>query len=154
VNLQAIIFNRINQLLFAVLSATLLAVPAIADEETDLDDVQEEWAEAVGSIKDYSVGQRDAAVEKAGDTLAAMDKSIEQLEQRTVDEWDDLSEEARETRLETLRTLTEKRNELAEWYGGMKYSSSQAWGEVKQGFAEAYDVLAEAWGDALDEFDD
>ena len=40
---------------------------------------------------------------------------------------------------------------LAEWYGGIKHSSDNAWDTVKQGFADAYrtlsESLAEAWGE-------
>jgi len=147
------IAGRAAPIAAAAIFALLLSGAAVADEETDLDDVQKEWSEAVGSIKDYSAAQRDAAVEKAGATLDSMDRSIEDLEQRTADEWEDMSEEAREARLETLRELAHQRNELAEWYGGMKHSSSQAWDEVKQGFVDAYDVLQEAWQDAVEEFD-
>jgi len=35
----------------------------------------------------------------------------------------------------------------------MKHSSSQAWGEVQEGFIDAYGVMQDAWNDALEEFD-
>ena len=53
-----------------------------------------------------------------------MDRHIEQLESRTRQEWDSLNQEARETRETALRALRKQRNEVAEWYGSMKYSSA------------------------------
>jgi hypothetical protein len=93
------------------------------------------------------------AVKNAGIALKKLDERIDVLTQRTADEWDELSEETREARLAALRNLTAQRRELAEWYGGMKHSSSQAWVEVREGFVDAYDILQDAWVDALEEFE-
>jgi hypothetical protein len=139
-----------------LMTSALLVTPVYAEpaaKDVDQQDVQADWSAAVESLKSYSVGQRDAAVEKAGETLADMDRSIEELEQRTAEEWAGLSDEARVARRKAIRELTARRNELAEWYGGMKYSSAQAWGEMQKGFAEAYKILQESWEDALEEFD-
>lgn len=144
-------------MLSATLSGPVSAEPSAENDDTgnvqDLQDVQKDWSEAVASLKNYSVTQRDAAIEKAGEMLADMDRSIEELEERTAEEWAELSDEARVARRKAIRELTTRRNELAEWYGGMKYSSAQAWDEMQQGFAEAYDILRESWEDALEEFD-
>jgi hypothetical protein len=133
---------------------------AYADDEgegvadsVELETVQEEWAEAVEALKGYSVNQREVAVEKAGEVLEDMDERIEVLQEQTVDEWESLSAETREARLEALRALVKQREELAEWYGGMKHSSAQAWGEVREGFIGAYGVLQDAWVDAAEEFE-
>jgi flagellar motility protein MotE (MotC chaperone) len=133
---------------------------AYADDEgegvadsVELETVQEEWAEAVEALKGYSVNQREVAVEKAGEVLEDMDERIEVLQEKTVDEWESLSAETREARLEALRALVKQREELAEWYGGMKHSSAQAWGEVREGFIGAYGVLQDAWVDAAEEFE-
>ena len=52
-----------------------------------------------------------------------------------------------------MEELTQKRNQLAEWYGGMKHSSVAAWGIVSEGFVEAYGVMEKAFSDAAKEFD-
>ena len=124
-----------------------------AADSVKLEDVQEELSAAIASLKGYSISQREVAVEKAGATLDELDKQIEVLRQRTANDWGSLSVEAREARLTALKNLTRQRNDLAEWYGGMKYSSSQAWNEVREGFVDAYEVLQNAWTDALGEFD-
>jgi hypothetical protein len=146
---------------FIMVSVFMLSANQLLAEEqgesgadpAQLEDVQEEWSEAIDSIKGYSVNQREAAVEKAGIELEKLDERIDVLKQRTADEWDTLSAETRAARLAALQELTVQRNELAEWYGGMKHSSSQAWVEVREGFVDAYDILQDAWGAALEEFE-
>ena len=159
---SALSSNQIS-LLMQILVASIAmtsAGPLMADEQDNVgadpenpENVQEEWAEAIESIKGYSVNQRDVAVKKAGIALEELDEHIDVLEQRTADEWDTLSVEARAARLKMLQNLTEQRKELAEWYGGMKHSSSKAWVEVREGFVDAYDVLQKAWVDAVEEFE-
>jgi hypothetical protein len=146
---------------FIAVSVFMLSANQLLAEEqgesgadpAQLENVQEEWSEAIDSIKGYSVNQREAAVEKAGIELEKLDERIDVLKQRTADEWDTLSAETRAARLAALQELTVQRNELAEWYGGMKHSSSQAWVEVREGFVDAYDILQDAWGAALEEFE-
>lgn len=122
-------------------------------DEASLEDVQEDWSEAIESLKGYTVSQRDAAAEEAAEALEDIDEQIEVLQQRTVDEWADLSVEAREARLEALNELVEQREKMAKWYLDMKDSSEQAWVEVREGFVDAYGVLEDAWADAAKEFE-
>lgn len=122
-------------------------------DASSLDDVQEQWSEAIDSLKGYTINQRDAAAEEAGAALEDIDEQIEVLQQRTVDEWADLSVEAREARLQALHELVEQREEMAKWYVDMKESSEQAWVEVRAGFVDAYDVLEDAWADAARQFE-
>ena len=64
-----------------------------------------------------------------------------------------MSETARADSEQTLQRLREGRHQLAEWYGGLKHSSSKAWGHVKEGFSKAYSSLREAWSAASKELD-
>jgi hypothetical protein len=159
----AVFFSKRNNLIIRFIVASVFmasANPLLAEEQGDdsadpvhLENTEEEWSEVVDSIKGYSVSQREVAVKNAGIALKKLDERIDVLTQRTADEWDELSEETREARLAALRNLTAQRRELAEWYGGMKHSSSQAWVEVREGFVEAYGILQNAWVDALEEFE-
>ena len=63
-----------------------------------------------------------------------------------------MSEAARQQARETMKDLQRKRNDLAEWYGGMKHSSAAAWEEVKKGFAESYDTLKQSFERAREKF--
>ena len=120
----------------------------------DLDQVKREWAETVDALKHYSAAQRDAAVDRAEQTLDAMDRRIEQLEARTRQQWGKLTQSAREAREATLQRLRMQRNQAAEWYGGMKHSSAGAWESVKLGFIDSYAVLSDSFRKARDEFGD
>jgi flagellar motility protein MotE (MotC chaperone) len=124
------------------------------EDSADLDQVKREWAETVDALKHYSAAQRDAAVDRAEQTLDAMDRRIEQLEARTRQQWGKLTQSAREAREATLQRLRMQRNQAAEWYGGMKHSSAGAWESVKQGFIDSYAVLSDSFRKARDEFGD
>ena len=52
----------------------------------------------------------------------------------------------------TLKSLRKQRTELAEWYGGMQYSSVNAWEHVKKGLLDSYEALSKAYNKALKEF--
>jgi len=144
--------------LLLVPAAGVMAGETAGNETTadtpDLGQVKREWADTVEALKGYTAAQRDAAVARAKQTLDAMDTRIEQLESRLRQQRDKLTESARETQEATLRTLRTQRNEVAEWYGAMKHSSASAWGTVKQGFIDSYDVLSDSFSKAWSEFGD
>jgi chromosome segregation ATPase len=124
-----------------------------ADQGTDLETLKADWAKALETLKGYSAAQREEAVEAAQAQLDAMDAQMERLEHELAAQWEDLSVAAREQREATLRSLRAQRRELAEWYGGMKHSSRNAWEDVKQGFIKAYDALGESFGNAVEQFE-
>jgi hypothetical protein len=51
-----------------------------------------------------------------------------------------------------LTALRKQRNQIAEWYGGLKHSSSNAWDDVKKGFLRSYQELRDAFDKAQSEF--
>ncbi|MGD8616464.1 MAG: hypothetical protein PVI91_12485 [Gammaproteobacteria bacterium] len=137
----------------AGLAADPNAAPSAATDTTDFAELKREWADAIRALKSYSAGQRDEAVARAKETLDAMDRRIDQLETRAQQQWANLSESARQKREASLRALRKQRNEVAQWYGGMKHSSAGAWESVKQGFIESYGVLGQSFRQAWDELD-
>ena len=70
------------------------------------------------------------------------------MENRIEKEWDQMDQAARLKARSTSASLRKQRNELAEWYGGLKYSSAEAWGQVKNGFLKSYEALSKAFGKA------
>lgn len=104
------------------------------------------------TIKDYTVAQRDEATKSAKAALDDMDAGIRRLERKLEREWDQMDAAARKKARAALDALRRERNELAEWYGGLKYSSAEAWDEVKSGFAKSYDDLKGAFGKARKAF--
>lgn len=113
-------------------------------EKTSKIEVKKEVQEAAEAIKQYSVEQRDEAVQKMKSTLDKMDKRIEQMESDLNKKWGNMTESAREQKQKSIRALKKKRNEVAEWYGGLKHGSANAWEEIKTGFSNAYEALGDA----------
>ncbi|MCZ4279700.1 hypothetical protein O4H49_02845 [Kiloniella laminariae] len=125
-----------------------------ATEATTLEQVQQDAAELMESIKGYSAEQRDEALADAQEGLDSLDREIDALETRIDKNWDEMDQAAREQARESLRALRKQRTELAQWYGEWKNSSADAWDEVKKGFSEAYQSLSDSWGEAVTEFDE
>lgn len=150
-------------LLLGAMALVLTTIDAVSEQTQDkkpnknnveAQEMKKEWSEAIKTLKQYSADQRDEALSQAQQTLATMDRRIEQLQTRADDQWRSMSKTMREQREEALRYLRLERNDLAEWYGGMKYSSDNAWEEVKQGFISAYDSLSNSLNRAYSEFSD
>lgn len=72
---------------------------------------------------------------KAG--LADLGTRIDRMESPLNREWDRMDQSAREATIATLTALRKHRNEVAEWYGGLKHSSRNTWEDVKKGFLKS-----------------
>ena len=123
-----------------------------SDEKTTAQEVRQEVKEAVETIQSYSGDQRDEALKKVREALDDLDTRIENLETRMDNKWEQMDQAAREKAESTLKSLRKKRNELAEWYGGMQHSSAKAWEHVKKGFLKSYEALSNAYEKAVEEF--
>jgi uncharacterized phage infection (PIP) family protein YhgE len=115
-------------------------------------DVQRELKETLQTIASYSAEQRVAAVAKAKEALAKTDERIDQLQQHIEQNWQSMNQEAREQSRESLKALQKQRTEIAEWYGGLKHSSANAWDEIKKGFANSYNELEKSLEKAREKF--
>ena len=111
-------------------------------------------AEAVCAIKNYSVNQKDEAVKDIKKLIDNLDARIESVENWMEKKQSQMSQTTREKAKATLKELRKQRNEVAEWYGGLKYSSAEAWEDVKQGFSNGYNTLTKSLSKALNEFSD
>ena len=135
------------------LCACLVApLSSAADEtpqgKTTARDVSRKTAETGRAIKDYTVAQRGEAVRQAKAALDDADSRIRRLERKLDADWDKMDQSARKKARATLDALRGERNDLAEWYGGLKHGSSEAWEEVKDGFARSYDALRKSFARA------
>ncbi|MFD2110382.1 hypothetical protein [Thiorhodococcus fuscus] len=152
--------NMSFALFLALFMLTAMSQAATTDDATT-SDVQTPPAEAVKqntqdllkSLKAYGADQREEAVEATKAALDAADKRIDALQTRLDDNWDSMSEAAREKAQASMKALRKQRTQVAEWYGSLKTSSDSAWDEMKEGFSQAYQALAEAWDDAVKTFD-
>lgn len=150
--------NTLTRIASAGLFAALvgLATPGVslaADETASAADVKQETVELLESLKSYGAGQRDEALEKSRAALDNIDRRIETLESRMLEQWGDMDEAARAQARASLQALREQRTRVAEWYGSMKSGTANAWGEVKQGFSKAYQSLLDAWEQSEREID-
>jgi peptidoglycan hydrolase CwlO-like protein len=122
------------------------------EDKTTGKEVRQEVKEALEAVKNYSADKRDEAVKKVRIAIDDLDRRIENIESRIEEQWNQMDESAREQAQATLKTLRTKRTELAEWYGGMRHSSANAWEHVKKGFLASYKALSEAYDKAVKEF--
>jgi len=139
----------------ALIGSLVLALPVHAAGgagKTSIEEVEQEASELVEALRDYGADRRDAVIEKAAGTLAALDRRIDALETRIDEGWDRMDRAARERARESLRALREQRVRVAEWYGGLKRGSENAWGHARKGFSDAFGELREAWRKSEREF--
>jgi len=145
-NLQALI------VILALSGTSLSFAGQSPHDETTMQDVKQEMREAAKTIKNYSVSQRDEAVKQVKTTLDKIDAHIDRLEDRLDNKAAQMDQAARKKARSTLRVLRKQRNEVAEWYGSMQHSSSEAWQDIKTGFLKSYGVLSGAFDKAQAEF--
>ena len=148
---------KLSGLMFLLIA--YLAIPSFslagqsAEEGTTTEEVKQEIKEAFEAVKNYTADQRDEAVKKIKVTMGKIDGQIEIMEDHIGKKWDRMDQAARQKARSTIASLRKQRNELAEWYGGLKYSSAEAWGQVRNGFLKSYEALSKAFGKAENEFE-
>lgn len=120
--------------------------------KTTAKEVRQEVTDAAEAIKQYTADKRDEAAREAQAALAELDARIEALERRVERKWNRMDQAAREQASTTLKALRKQRIEVAEWYGGLKNSSAEAWEHMKSGFSGAYRSLRRAWEKAEKEY--
>ena len=146
--------KKIFTILFVILvGATTLSYAEKSADEKAAKEVQEETQDLIDASGNYTAAQKAEAIEKTQSTLDRLDQRIDVLEDKIDDSWDEMSEEAQERTRDTLRTLRKQRIKVAEKFGSLKDSSSEAWDKMKKGFVDAYKELTSAWDESLKEFD-
>ena len=136
--------------LLAILSISF-AGQTLADD-TKMNDIKQEAEDLTEAIKSYSAEQRDEALREAKRAIETLDSGIDSMQRKLDREWEQMDQSARQKVQASMRMLRSKRNELAEWYGGLKHSSAKAWEDVKKGFLGSYRTLGEAFEQAQNEF--
>ncbi len=135
---------------FFTMASVSFAAQTTADQTTT--DVKEKVAAAAEAIKNYSVDQRDEALKKAQSVLDDLDGRIDRMQSQLNEKWDQMDKLARQKATDSLTTLRKQRNDIAEWYGGLKHSSSNAWEDVKKGFLKSYQALRDTFDKVQSEF--
>ncbi len=115
--------------------------------------LRKEVDQKVDAIRTYSAERRDEAVANGRRAAEDLDRQMERLQGQMDQGWDRMSQAARTRSQATMADLRKRRNALAEWYGGMRHSSTAAWSEVRGGFVKSYHELADAMRKAKAEFE-
>ncbi len=147
--------TKVNLLFIMAVFFTIASVSFAAQtsaDKTTTKEVKEKVAEAAAAIRNYSVDQRDEAVKKAKDVLDDLDIRIDRMESQLDKKWNQMDQAARRKATATLTAIRKQRNEVAEWYGGLKHGASNAWEDVKKGFLKSYQELRDAFDKAHSEF--
>jgi Skp family chaperone for outer membrane proteins len=137
-------------LALAAASPSSLAEEAPAGK-TNAKEVSRKVEDAGKAIGGYTVAQRDQAIKSAQSALAGMDARLRRMERKIDREWDKMDEAARKKARATMSALRRERNDAAEWLGGLKHGSADAWDEVKGGFVKSYDALKRSFAKARKE---
>ncbi|WP_152555218.1 sll1863 family stress response protein [Desulfonatronum thiodismutans] len=123
-----------------------------APGEASFEEVREEMRELGRALGRYGAEQRDKALERSRPALEDLDRRLDALEKSIEENWDEMSQTARERSRRAMRELRRQRVELAEKYGALKSSSAGAWEQMREGFLDAFSVLNEAWEKSIEEF--
>ena len=128
-------------------SVALTSVPALAAGTGA--EVREETAEAGRALRDYTVEQKDRAVEAGEDLLESIDARLERL-----------AEQAGDAKGEAARLLEERRADLVELRAGaaerldrLRAATRDGWEAAKAASWTTYEDLSEAVADSLDRSD-
>ena len=114
--------------------------------------VRREAEQAVDAIRGYSAELREQAMANARRAADELDRDMARLQEQTDRRWNRMGATARSRSQATMADLRQRRNALAEWYGGLRHGSTAAWGEVRAGFVTSYHELADALRAARAEF--
>lgn len=150
---------RKNTLIFNVMAVMTfcffipIAQARSGNDTVTSQDVKKETKELINTLQQYTAEQREQAVEETEKALKKLDVRIDELETRVDNNWDKMTQAARQKARDNLKALRQQRNELAEWYGSLKISSVDAWEQMKKGFTDAYQSMSDSWEKAKSEYD-
>ncbi len=104
--------------------------------------------EAWDQVKTFTVEKKQAAVEYGKTLVRETDDKIKDLEAQAAKS----SGEAKAAQERSIKELKAKRAQAAAKLDEMGEASGTAWDATKQGFADAYKDLSQAFGRAVDHF--
>jgi len=111
-------------------------------------DVSKKADDAARAVGKYTIQQRDEAIKSAKSALDDVDARMRALDRKVDREWDQMDQAARKKAREAQSALRRERDEVAEWYGGLKHGSAESWEDVKSGFVSSYQKLKASFAKA------
>ncbi|AKI00299.1 hypothetical protein IMCC20628_01583 [Hoeflea sp. IMCC20628] len=121
--------------------------------QTSFEDVKTEAQALVEVTGDYAYAKRDELVAKSRASLKNIDASILDLEARIRNNWASMDDAAKAKAKAEMAALRQLRIKVAEDLAGLRYSTADAWTDMKGGFSDSFDVLRNSWVKAKSEFD-
>lgn len=109
--------------------------------------------ETVERLREYSALRRQEALQQARQSAEQLDREIAGLQQDVQARWQSMGQDARNRMDAAMNDVRTRRTQLAEWYGGMRHASDQAWSEVRTGFVASYRELSDAFSRAQAQFE-
>ena len=128
------IFRPGSTLVAAALAAAL-CLPAFA--QTTSQDVSKKTADAVDTLKSYTVEKKNDAVAYGKKLMRSADRDIKKLERAA----GKASDETKAQLKEEVKDLKAARAAAAKKFDEMGKASGEAWDSTKNGFADAYQDL-------------
>jgi len=144
-NCSKIIELTVFILIFSVMLTLSVFASDHESEKLTAEDASNEMDKTIEAIESYSIGQKDKAVKELRAVLDDLDDSINMLEKRFDQARDEMDQKSREQIREYMMDIRKQRENLSEWYGGMKYGSLQTWDTVKKGFIDTSYQLKETF---------
>jgi uncharacterized protein YukE len=134
----------------ALMAALVISVPPFtpASGGTTSGDVAQKTEEAWQTIKAYLVEKKKEAVEHGKVLLEKTDEEIAALEAEAAD----ASGDAKTAYQKEIKNLKQKRDVAVEKLDELGNASVDSWDSAKNGFAEAYKALYDAYKEALTKF--
>ena len=148
-NIQRFVFFREVLVLAALLAASPPSFAAEASGgKTTAKDISRKADDTARTVKNYTVQQRDEAIKSAKSALDDVDARLRSLDRKVDREWDKMDQAARKRARAAQAALRRERDDVAEWYGGLKHGSAESWEEVKDGFVKSYETLKASFAKA------
>ena len=142
------IFKQLGYSLAVVLALVMSgSLHAESSGDSSVESLKKETRKLGQALKEFGADQKAEAETAIENTLSALDKRIETLQRELDQNWDDMSDKARERSRKSLESLQEQRQRVQQWYDELQASSSSAWERAKQGFSNAYEALSEQWNE-------
>ncbi|MFN2288536.1 MAG: hypothetical protein ABR578_09415 [Chromatocurvus sp.] len=145
--------NTLSTALISIVGLCAVTIASAHSENSSVtaQDVKKDAQKLLNTLQQYTVEQRDQAVDDAERALRKLDGRIDDLEIQINQNWDNMNQSARQKAEGSLKALRKQRNALAERYGGFKHSSTKAWEQMKEGFSDTYQTMSgslqEAWSE-------
>ena len=126
----------------------MISQPMAVFGKTSSSDVSKEMGEAWETFKSYVVDQKNDAVKHGNEMLEKADAEIEVLEGKAAK----ASGDAKAQYEKEIKNLKKKRAQAAVKLDDLENSSADAWDSTKDGFADAYKDLHDAYKEAVGKF--